>query len=50
MAGKDDQVDAVEVIVCANYLKALGDPYRLQIAGALQNGAISVWDLALLLD
>jgi DNA-binding transcriptional ArsR family regulator len=51
MAGKDDQSDGCDdVNVCANYLKALGDPYRLQIARALQNGAMSVSDLAMLLD
>jgi DNA-binding transcriptional ArsR family regulator len=50
MAGKDDQGDGDDVNVCANYLKALGDPYRLQIARALQNGAMSVTDLALLLE
>lgn len=42
--------DTSDAIVCANYLKALGDPYRLQIARALQNGPMSVSDLALLLE
>lgn len=36
--------------VCAGYLKALGDPIRLQIVKALQSGAMSVSDLAILLD
>lgn len=36
--------------VCANYLKALGDPVRLQIVRALQAGPLSVSDLSQLLD
>ncbi len=36
--------------VCATYLKALGDPVRLQIVGALQSGPMSVSDLVLLLE
>jgi DNA-binding transcriptional ArsR family regulator len=36
--------------LCANYLKALGDPIRLQIVRALQSGALSVSDLALMLE
>ncbi len=35
---------------CATYLKALGDPIRLQIVRALQSGAMSVSDLVLLLE
>ncbi len=36
--------------LCATYLKALGDPVRLQIVRALQSGTMSVSDLALLLE
>ena len=36
--------------ICANYLKALGDPIRLQIVRALQSGALSVSDMAELLE
>ncbi len=36
--------------LCASYLKALGDPIRLQIVRALQSGPMSVSDLVLLLD
>lgn len=39
--------DAIE---CANYLKALADPIRLQIVRALQSGPMSVSDLAALLE
>ena len=39
-----------DAALCAAYLKALGDPIRLQIVKALQSGAMSVSDLALLLD
>ncbi|WP_417735061.1 ArsR/SmtB family transcription factor [Rosistilla oblonga] len=35
---------------CAVYLKALADSLRLQIIRALQNGPLSVSDLALALD
>lgn len=35
---------------CANYLKALGDPIRLQIVRALQVGSLSVGDLVELLE
>ncbi len=36
--------------ICATYLKALGDPIRLQVVRALQSGPMSVSDLALLLE
>jgi DNA-binding transcriptional ArsR family regulator len=36
--------------VCANYLKALGDPNRLQIMRALRTSPLTVTDVALLLD
>ena len=36
--------------LCATYLKALGDPVRLQIVRALQSGPMSVSDLVLLLE
>jgi len=35
---------------CATYLKALGDPLRLQIMRALQAGRFSVSDLSILLE
>jgi DNA-binding transcriptional ArsR family regulator len=35
---------------CATYLKALGDPIRLQIVRALQAGSLSVGDLVELLE
>ncbi|WP_353620949.1 ArsR/SmtB family transcription factor [Rhodopirellula sp. JC639] len=35
---------------CAAYLKAVGDPHRIRIVRALQHGALSVSDLAELLD
>jgi DNA-binding transcriptional ArsR family regulator len=37
-------------IECANYLKALADPIRLQIVRALQSGPMSVSDLSMLLN
>ena len=36
--------------VCANYLKALGDPVRLQIVRALQFSPLTVSDLTECLD
>lgn len=39
-----------EVAVCASYLKALGDPVRLQIVKALKSGPLTVSDLTELLD
>ncbi len=39
-----------ESAICATYLKALGDPIRLQVVRALQSGPMSVSDLALLLE
>lgn len=36
--------------LCANYLKALGDPIRLKIVRALQAGSMSVSDLVELLE
>ena len=41
---------AADPAVCANYLKALGDPIRLQIVRALQSGPLIVTDLAELLE
>ncbi len=35
---------------CAVYFKALGDPIRLQIVKALQNGPLSVTDLCDLME
>lgn len=45
----EDETSA-DSAVCANYLKALGDPIRLQIVRALQSGPMSVSDLGLLLE
>jgi DNA-binding transcriptional ArsR family regulator len=39
-----------EARACAEYLKALADPVRLQIVKALQSGPMSVSDLAMLLE
>lgn len=39
-----------QAAVCATYLKALGDPVRLQIVKALQCGQLTVSDLAELLE
>lgn len=50
MSGKQAAAPGDDVNVCANYLKALGDPHRLQIARALQSGPMSVSDLAMLLE
>ncbi|MCY3008340.1 MAG: ArsR/SmtB family transcription factor [Pirellula sp.] len=48
MPHKDDSTE--DPSLCANYLKALGDPVRLQTVRALQYGPMSVSDLALLLE
>lgn len=50
LAGESRLNDQPDVVLCASYLKALGDPWRLQIVRALQNGPLSVSDLALLLE
>lgn len=42
--------ESADMEVCAAYLKALGDPVRLQVVRALRAGPLSVSDLALLLD
>lgn len=47
---KEKNSDIAEVDVCANYLKALGDPNRLMIVRALRAGALSVTDISLLLE
>ncbi|MCC6511618.1 MAG: winged helix-turn-helix transcriptional regulator [Pirellulaceae bacterium] len=44
------QTDLGKMEQCAGYLKALGDPVRLQVIRALRTGPLSVTDLALLLD
>ncbi len=41
---------AVPESACAVYLKALGDPIRLQLVRALTGGPLSVSDLAILLE
>jgi len=50
--GGDDRASEMQpgADVCANYLKALGDPCRLKIVRALQGGPMSVSDLAMLLE
>lgn len=48
MSNKHDIIE--NPALCANYLKALGDPVRLHIVRALQSGPMSVSDLALLLE
>jgi len=50
MTGEDQAESQAEVSTCANYLKALGDPCRLQIVRALRTGPMSVSDLAILLE
>lgn len=50
MAQSLDDSQPTDVETCATYLKALGDPIRLQIVRALQSGPLSVSDLALLLE
>ena len=42
--------DAGKAVQCAKYLKALGDPIRLQMIRALQSGPKSVSDISLLLE
>jgi DNA-binding transcriptional ArsR family regulator len=48
MSTEDDS--STDPVLCATYLKALGDPVRLQIVRALQSGPMSVSDLVLLLE
>lgn len=50
MSGEKQASKPTDVATCAQYLKALGDPWRLQIVRALQSGPMSVSDLALLLE
>ena len=45
-----NQSDSESAELCASYLKALGDPTRLQVVRALQTGPLSVTDIALLLE
>ncbi|MEZ6090231.1 MAG: metalloregulator ArsR/SmtB family transcription factor [Pirellulaceae bacterium] len=44
-----EEADA-ESVQCATYLKAMGDPIRLQMVKALQAGPMNVSDLSILLD
>jgi len=46
-ARDDDALDATQ---CARFLKALGDPIRIQIIRELQSGPKTVSDLALMLE
>jgi DNA-binding transcriptional ArsR family regulator len=48
MSTKD--ASSADPALCASYLKALGDPVRLQIVRALKAGPMSVSDLVLLLE
>ncbi|TWT34557.1 ArsR/SmtB family transcription factor [Blastopirellula retiformator] len=50
MSSAQDPAEIPGADACANYLKALADPHRLQIIRALQQGAMSVSDIALLLE
>ncbi|PQO46012.1 ArsR family transcriptional regulator [Blastopirellula marina] len=50
MSQPSEPSDVPGVDACASYLKALADPHRLQIIRALQQGAMSVSDIALLLE
>lgn len=50
MADSNQADDIGNVERCAGYLKALGDPVRLQVVKALRSGPLSVSDLALLLE
>lgn len=45
-----DYTSTEKATVCASYLKALGDPVRLQVVNALRNGPLTVSDLVELLD
>lgn len=45
-----DEATSVNAETCANYLKALGDPVRIQVVRALQAGTLSVGDIAELLE
>ncbi len=45
-----NQSDLESAELCASYLKALGDPTRLQVVRALQTGPLSVTDIATLLE
>lgn len=45
-----EETTATDTVQCAVYLKALGDPIRLQIVRGLQSGPLSVSDLTHLLD
>lgn len=48
MTKNDSPID--HSVECANYLKALADPIRLQMVRALQSGPMSVSDVSMLLD
>lgn len=50
MRGEKRSKEQPDADACANYLKALADPCRLQIVRALQSGPMSVSDLAMLLE
>ncbi|XZE18938.1 ArsR/SmtB family transcription factor [Pirellulaceae bacterium SH449] len=45
-----DESSRTDASQCANYLKALGDPIRLNIVRALQTGPLSVSDISQLLE
>lgn len=50
MADSRQAAENADIEVCATYLKALGDPVRLQVVRALRTGPLSVSDVATLLD
>ncbi|MCR9117389.1 MAG: metalloregulator ArsR/SmtB family transcription factor [bacterium] len=50
MTGRTESANAPDPPLCASYLKALADPTRLRIVRALQAGALSVSDIAILLE
>ena len=50
MAESSEAFESADMELCASYLKALGDPVRLQVVRALRTGPLSVSDIAQLLD
>jgi DNA-binding transcriptional ArsR family regulator len=50
MSTEETSAIQCDTVQCAIYLKALGDPVRLQIVRGLQSGPLSVSDLAQLLE
>ena len=50
MTQSNSEKNLTDAAQCANYLKAIGDPVRLQVVRALQTGPLSVSDIAELLE